>query len=146
MCKDSLFIPESVKSRNSFLSYFKITKELSEFRNYLIHILILQTIVFILFFRGFCKRNTVLLSGEGVRSFFGVGLSNICYTILNKFLQDRLRGFPSQRSHGELIIVPAVIYLQLPGKSPERNKTYEKHKNVRYLCDDCVPLFRYAGV
>ena len=46
---------------------------------------------------------------------------------------------------GELIIVPAVIYLQLPGKSPERNKTYEKHKNVRYLCDDCVPLFRYAG-
>lgn len=71
MCKDSLFIPESVKSRNSFLSYFKITKELSEFRNYLIHILILQTIVFILFFRGFCKRNTVLLSGEGVRSFFG---------------------------------------------------------------------------
>ena len=75
-----------------------------------------------------------------------VGLSNICYTILNKFLQDRLRGFPSQRSHGELIIVPAVIYLQLPGKSPERNKTYEKHKNVRYLCDDCVPLFRYAGV
>ena len=35
MCKDSLFIPESVKSRNSFQFYFKITKGLSEFRNYL---------------------------------------------------------------------------------------------------------------
>ena len=35
MCNDSLFIPESVKSRNSFQFYFKITKGLSEFRNYL---------------------------------------------------------------------------------------------------------------
>ena len=35
MCKDSLFIPKSVKSKHSFLFYFKIAKELSEFRNYL---------------------------------------------------------------------------------------------------------------
>ena len=35
MCKDSLFIPKSVKNKHSFLFYFKITRELSEFRNYL---------------------------------------------------------------------------------------------------------------
>lgn len=35
MCKNSLFIPQSVKSKPSFLFYFKIAKELSEFRNYL---------------------------------------------------------------------------------------------------------------
>ena len=36
MCKNSLFIPQSVKSKHSFLLYFEIAKELSEFRNYLI--------------------------------------------------------------------------------------------------------------
>lgn len=36
MCKNSLFIPQSMKSKHSFLFYFKIAKELSEFRNYLI--------------------------------------------------------------------------------------------------------------
>lgn len=45
-----------------------------------------------------------------------VGLSNICYTLLNKFLQDSLWGFPTQRSHREQIIVPTVIDLELPGK------------------------------
>ena len=35
MCKNSLFIPQSMKSKQSFLFYFKIAKELSEFRNYL---------------------------------------------------------------------------------------------------------------
>ena len=35
MCKNSLFIPQSMKSKHSFLFYFKIAKELSEFRNYL---------------------------------------------------------------------------------------------------------------
>ena len=35
MCKNSLFIPQSVKSKHSFLLYFEIAKELSEFRNYL---------------------------------------------------------------------------------------------------------------
>ena len=45
-----------------------------------------------------------------------VGLSNICYTKLNKFLQDSLWGFPAQRSHRELVIVPAVIDLELSGK------------------------------
>ena len=45
-----------------------------------------------------------------------VGLSNICYTMLNKFLQDSLWGFPAQRSHRELVIVPAVIDLELSGK------------------------------
>ena len=45
-----------------------------------------------------------------------VGLSNICYTLLNKFLQDSLWGFPTQRSHREQIIVPTVIDLGLPGK------------------------------
>ena len=43
-----------------------------------------------------------------------VGLSNICYTMLNKFLQDSLWGFPSQRSHRKLIVVSAVIDLELP--------------------------------
>ena len=38
MCKNSLFIPQSMKSKHSFLFYFKIAKELSEFRNYLYHI------------------------------------------------------------------------------------------------------------
>lgn len=36
MCKNSLFIPQSVKSKHSFLLYFEIAKELSEFRNYLL--------------------------------------------------------------------------------------------------------------
>ena len=45
-----------------------------------------------------------------------MGLSNICYTLLNKFLQDSLWGFPTQRSHREQIIVPTVIDLELPGK------------------------------
>ena len=45
-----------------------------------------------------------------------VGLSNICYTMLNKFLQDSLWGFPAQRSHRKQVIVPAVIDLELPGK------------------------------
>lgn len=36
MCKDFLFIPQSVKNKHSFLFYFKIAKELSEFRNYLL--------------------------------------------------------------------------------------------------------------
>ena len=35
MCKNSLFIPQSVKSKHSFLICFEIAKELSEFRNYL---------------------------------------------------------------------------------------------------------------
>ena len=35
MCKNSLFIPQSVKSKRSFLICFEIAKELSEFRNYL---------------------------------------------------------------------------------------------------------------
>lgn len=38
MCKNSLFIPQSVKSKHSFLICFEIAKELSEFRNYLYHI------------------------------------------------------------------------------------------------------------
>ena len=45
-----------------------------------------------------------------------VGLSNICYTMLNKFLQDSLWSFPAQRSHRELVIVPAVIDLELSRK------------------------------
>lgn len=55
--------------------------------------------------------NRLELSKSTVSS---VGLSNICYTILHKFIQDSLRGFPAQRSHGELVIVSAVIALELP--------------------------------
>ena len=40
MCKNSLFIPQSVKSKHSFLLYFEIAKELSEFRNYLVFLII----------------------------------------------------------------------------------------------------------
>ena len=36
--------------------------------------------------------------------------------LLNKFLQNSLWGFPAQRSHRELVIVPAVIDLELLGK------------------------------
>ena len=36
--------------------------------------------------------------------------------MLNKFLQDSLWGFPTQRSHRELVIVPAVIDLELSEK------------------------------
>ena len=42
-----------------------------------------------------------------------VGLSNICYTVFHKFIQDSLWGFPSQRSHGKMIIIPSVIDLEL---------------------------------
>ena len=44
MCKNSLFIPQSVKSKHSFLICFEIAKELSEFRNYLYHIIQLLAI------------------------------------------------------------------------------------------------------
>ena len=43
-------------------------------------------------------------------------MSNICYTILDKFLQDSLWGFPAQRSHRKLVIVSAIIDLELSGK------------------------------
>ena len=43
-------------------------------------------------------------------------MSDICYTMLNKFLQDSLWGFPAQRSHRKQVIVPAVIDLELSGK------------------------------
>ena len=36
--------------------------------------------------------------------------------LLNKFLQDSLWSFPAQRSHRELVIVPAVIDLELSRK------------------------------
>lgn len=43
-------------------------------------------------------------------------MSNICYIILDKFLQDSQWGFPAQRSHRELVIVLAIIDLELAGK------------------------------
>lgn len=42
-----------------------------------------------------------------------VGLSNICYTVFNKFIQDSLRRLPTQRSHREPVIVSLVINLKL---------------------------------
>lgn len=45
-----------------------------------------------------------------------VDLSNICYTISDKFSQDSLRRFPTQRTHRKLVIVPAIIDLELFGK------------------------------
>ena len=42
-----------------------------------------------------------------------VDLSNICYTLLNKFSQDSLWWFPPQRSHGKLVILSTVIGLKL---------------------------------
>ena len=62
-----------------------------------------------------------------------VGLSNICYTILNKFLQDSLWGFPSQRSHRELVVVSAVIDLELPGKVLEGIKGMRSIKTLIIL-------------
>ena len=56
------------------------------------------------------KKSLVILKTEYNQT---VGLSNICYTILYKFFQDSLWRFPGQRPHGELIIVPAVIDLEL---------------------------------
>ena len=56
MCKDSLFIPESVKSRNSFQFYFKITKGLSEFRNYLSFIYIVVLFLLMLLYTTKIKK------------------------------------------------------------------------------------------
>ena len=55
-------------------------------------------------------------NSENNRQDIYVGLSNICYTILNKFFQDSLRGFPPQRPHRKQVIVPAIVDLELPGK------------------------------
>ena len=65
--------------------------------------------------------------------------------MLNKFLQDSLWGFPAQRSHRKQVIVPCGYRPGVVGKSPERNKKYEKHKTVHYLCDGCALLSHYAG-
>ena len=57
-----------------------------------------------------CRREE--LYGE-INKKRNVGLSNICYTVLHKFIQDSLRGFPPQRPHGKLVIVFPIINLKL---------------------------------
>lgn len=42
------------------------------------------------------------------RKKYSVGLSNICYTILQKIKESLLRRFPVQRSHGKTVVFKIV--------------------------------------
>ena len=44
-----------------------------------------------------------------------VGLSNICYTVLQIIHESCGRRFPAKRSHGETVVTP-VVYVELLSK------------------------------
>ncbi len=51
-------------------------------------------------------------TGESERNGYTVGLSNICYTVLQKIYESLLWRFPSQRSHRETVVLP-IMYVKL---------------------------------
>ncbi len=57
------------------------------------------------------------------QNFFNfVGLSNICYTDRGKIPQYLIRSLPAKRTHGKVVVIPAVIAFQLGAEVRKRIK------------------------
>ena len=52
-----------------------------------------------------------------------VGLSNICYTVLDEIIECILGRFPSKRSHWEAVIISIIISFELYPEIFKREET-----------------------
>ena len=55
--------------------------------------------------------------------FFSVGLSNICYTVLDEIMECIFWRFPSKRSHWEAVIISIIISFELYSEIFKREET-----------------------
>lgn len=53
----------------------------------------------------------------------GVGLSNICYTVLDEIMECIFWRFPSKRSHWEAVIISIIISFELYSEIFKREET-----------------------
>ena len=56
-------------------------------------------------------------------SAFFVGLSNICYTVLDEIMECIFWRFPSKRSHWEAVIISIIISFELYSEILKREET-----------------------
>ena len=66
------------------------------------------------------KENTLLFIPVQIA---GVGLSNICYTVLDEIMECIFWRFPSKRSHWEAVIISIIISFELYSEIFKREET-----------------------
>ena len=66
-----------------------------------------------------CKKET----GYASWAFKNVGLSNICYTVLDEIMECIFWRFPSKRSHWEAVIISIIISFELYSEIFKREET-----------------------